>query len=83
MTVDLHPFTVQVDIYVARRKRMHSVMNDIGEQVFADPHLMNILTWLAEQELSQARFTDEEDTFLVTFTRETTSPPTDGDNDNG
>lgn len=63
-------YTVQVDIYIARRKRIHEVQDAAGVAVYHDPHLLNVLTWLAEQNIRTARFTDDQDTFLVTFDRE-------------
>ena len=61
--------TVQVDIYIARRKRMHQVVDPAGVVVWSDPHLMNVLDWLSEQGLTSAIFTDEESTFEVSFSK--------------
>lgn len=59
--------TVQADIYIARRKRMHQVVSPAGVVVWSDPHLMNVFDWLAEKDINSAVFTDEESTFEVSF----------------
>lgn len=65
--VDNRPFVVQVDIYIARRKRMHSVLDPSGRPVFHAPLVIDVLDWLREQDIKQALFTDDETTYLVRF----------------
>lgn len=76
-------FEVQVDIYIARRKRMHSVFDNKGLPVFHGPHILQVLGWLSEQDIKQALFTDEDTTYLVKFERRSTNQQTPGDQTNG
>ena len=78
---DFH--TVQVDIYFARRKRLHTVYDHAGAPVFSDPHLMNVLDWLVEQDVTTARFTDDQVTYLVTFERTELEPLSEELSENG
>ncbi len=77
------PHTVQVDIYIARRKRVHAVHDQYGVPVFHDPHIMNVFDWLAEQDICTARLTDDSSAFVVTFTRVDAQPLSEQEIDNG
>lgn len=72
-------FEVQVDVYIARRKRMHSVYDAEGIPVFHGPHILQVLDWLFEQDIRQALFTDEDTTYLVKFERPSFDQPSLGD----
>ncbi len=62
-------YEVQTDIYIARRKRMHSVFDSAGIPVFHAPHVLQVLEWLADQDIRKATFTDDDATFDITFAR--------------
>ncbi len=72
---DNRPHTVQADIYVARRKRIHQIIDPAGLAVFSAPHILDVLVWLADKDLTTARFTDEETSFTVTFFPCSPEPP--------
>ena len=74
---------VQTDIYFARRKRLHTVYDQAGEPVYSDPHLMNVFDWLAEQDITTARFADDATAYLVTFERVPLEPPSAETSKNG
>lgn len=61
------PVTVELDIYIARRKRSHSVIDADGETVFHAPNMADILTWLDGQDIRTATFVDGDDRFSVVF----------------
>ncbi|HET98796.1 MAG TPA: hypothetical protein ENH89_00180 [Aurantimonas coralicida] len=66
--VSLHAlYEVQLDINIARRKRMHSVFDPAGIPVFHAPLVLQVLNWLHEQDIHSVRFTDDETTYDVTF----------------
>ena len=67
-------YTVQVDIYTARRQRVHQVIDGRGIPVYHDKHILNVLDWLAERDIRDARFTDDATAFLVTFARADLQP---------
>lgn len=60
---------VQVDLYIARRKRVHSIYNDAGEAVYHSPLMIEVLAWFNANDIHAAYFTDDEDSFLVSFQR--------------
>lgn len=62
-------YEVQLDIYIARRKRMHAIYDLSGVPVFHAPHLLQILNWFHEQGVTSATFTDDESAYVVTFER--------------
>lgn len=67
---DIRPtamFEVQLDLYIARRQRMHSVFDPDGNPVFHDKLILNVMEWLADKGVRCARFTDDETTYIVTF----------------
>ncbi len=76
---DNHPYVVQTDIYIARRKRMHAVIDPAGRPVFHAPLLLDVLDWLADKDVHTARFTDEETTYDISFViHAPPKPPTGG-----
>lgn len=62
-------YTVETDIYIARRRRVHAVNDARGKPVFHDPHILQVLDWLVEQDVTTARFTDDATAFVITFER--------------
>ena len=74
---------VQTDIYIARRKRVHTVYDQNDEPVYSDPHLMNVLDWLFENDVKTARFADDTSAYLVTFERAPLEPPSKELSENG
>ncbi len=68
-------YTVDVDVYIARRKRMHVVLGTEGVPLFHAAHLMDVFVWLAEKGTNIARFTDDAESFDVVFTRTTPVSP--------
>lgn len=66
-------YKVDTDIYIARRKRLHTVYDPAGELVFTGPHILDVLAWLADNDVRSAIFQDADDCFVVRFTR---APPT-------
>ena len=76
-------YTVQTDIYIARRTRLHAVHDQFGTPVYHGPHLMNVFDWLFENDITTARFTDEESAYLVTLERAPLDPPSEETSKNG
>jgi len=58
---------VQLDIYIARRKRMHAIFDPNGIPVFHAPLIMQVMEWLADKEITRVRFTDDDTAYEVTF----------------
>lgn len=69
MPVPAPPLTVQIDLYIARRKRVHAVVNSAAETLFHDPYIIRVMDWLADQDINRVRFADEEHAFIVNFQR--------------
>ncbi len=62
-------YTVNLDIYVARRTRIHQVTDLEDNAVFHAALLVDVLNWIAEQGATTIRFTDEETNFDVHILR--------------
>ena len=60
-------YEVQLDLYVARRKRMHAIFDPAGVPVYHAPLVIQVLDWLADKDVTMARFTDDERTYHVEF----------------
>ena len=69
------PYKVELDLYIARRRRLHEVRNPAGEAVFHAQHVMNVLEWLADNNIGTALFTDGDTEFTVSFARLISPPP--------
>ncbi len=80
---DNHPYVVELDLYIARRRRLHEVRRPDGIAVFHAAHVVQVLDWLVDNDIGSAEFTDDETTFLVTFKRKPSPPPPMKDNHNG
>ena len=68
-------YVVDLDIYVARRKRVHQVRDPSGAPVFHAPLVLDVLNWLAEKGITRARFTDDASSFDVTSRRRIPANP--------
>ncbi len=82
-TPDIRPYVVELDLYVARRRRLHEVRQPNGAAVFHAPHLTQVLNWLIDNGVGSAEFTDDDVTFVVSFSRKTSPPPPDEGNPHG
>ncbi|HDZ44099.1 MAG TPA: hypothetical protein ENH80_09175 [Phycisphaerae bacterium] len=74
---------VQTDIYIARRRRLHAVNDPTGVPVFHGPRIIEVLDWLADNDVNRVRFTDDALAFEVTFERCTLEQPSDRSSENG
>ncbi len=48
---------------------MHSVFDAAGLPLYHAPHILQVLCWLADQNVERVRLTDGDDTFDVGFVR--------------
>ncbi len=62
-------YEVQLDLYIARRKRMHAIFDPQGVPVYHAPLVIQIFDWLADKDVTSARFTDDEAIYQVAFRR--------------
>ncbi len=68
-------YKVELDLYIARRKRMHSVLDPHGIPAFHAPHMIDVLEWLADKGVTSATFTDGETTYAVSFVKRRPNTP--------
>ncbi len=80
---DNRQHVVQVDLYVARRRRVHQVIDPDGDAVFHDPHIIAVFDWLTEQGINRVRLTDDDKAFTVAFDRCPLHDPPTGENRHG
>jgi hypothetical protein len=66
MAVDLTgPITLEVDVPITRRLKLHAVVNGAGEQVFHSRRISEVFGFLAEHGLNEFTMLDEDAEFRV------------------
>lgn len=58
---------------------MHAIFDPAGIPVYHAPRIIQVLDWLAEKDVTSARFTDDEATYQVEFRRVANDNPKPGD----
>lgn len=76
-------YVVSVDLYIARRRRIHEVRDPNGVAVFHAPHIIQVLEWLVDNDIGVAEFTDDDACFVVNFSRQSSPVTPEKGNSNG
>lgn len=63
----LAPVTVEIDIPVTRRLKIHAVVDGAGEQVFHSRRISEVFTYLVDNGISEFTMLDEDAEFRVTL----------------
>ncbi len=61
------PITVEVDIPITRRLKLHAVVDGDDTQVFHSRRLSEVFAWLLEHEVGEFRLVDRDADFRVTL----------------
>lgn len=61
------PYTVQFDIAITRRLKLHAVCDVTGRQVYHSRRIADVFAWLLEIDAGQFTMLDEDNEFLVTL----------------
>ena len=67
----VQPVTVELDMALTRRSRVHAVIDGNGEQVYHAKRFSEVLVWLMDHDQSKALLIDERERFYVVFHRPT------------
>ncbi len=61
-------YMIHLDLYIARRKRAHTVINDQREPVFHASRIADCLMWLDARDVNHVTLVDGDNQFSVDFT---------------
>ncbi len=61
------PVTVEIDIPITRRMKLHAVVDGEDTQVFHSKRLSEVFAWLLEHEVGEFRLADRDASFRVTL----------------
>ncbi len=62
------PVMIALDLYIARRKRTHTVIDGDNEPVFHATRISDCLLWIEGQGVNHVTLVDEDSKFSVDFT---------------
>lgn len=59
------PLTVEIDIPITRRLKLHAVVDGNGQQIFHSRRITQVFTWLLENGIPEFTMLDEDTEFQV------------------
>ncbi len=68
------PLTVEIDIPVTRRLKLHAVTDVTGTQIFHSRRLSELFSFLADHEVGEFTLVDGDAEFRVSLTRPPLAP---------
>ncbi len=70
MALIVSPVTVEIDIPVTRRTKIHAVVNGNGEQIYHSRRLSDVFDFLVEHEVVDLVLLDDDVSFLLTLRKQ-------------
>lgn len=64
-TEPLQPITVEIDIPITRRLKMHAVVDGNGVQIFHSKRISEVFTWILDNEITDFTMLDGHAEFRV------------------
>ncbi len=65
----LEPVTVEIDIPVTRRTKIHAVCDGDGEQIFHSRKISQVFNYLVDHGVEVFELLDEDDSFMIKLSR--------------
>lgn len=59
------PFTVEIDIAITRRLKLHAVVDGNGEQIYHSRKICEIFAWLLEHAPGEITLVDDDHEFQI------------------
>ncbi len=63
------PVTVEIDIPVTRRTKIHAVCDGDGDQIFHSRRITQVFKYLVENGVEDFELLDEDDCFMIKLSR--------------